>query len=334
MTQRTDELSGAAIEEQLAAALDAAGRIEGFRNVFLVACGGSHALMLPIQEILQSQTGAVEAHAMSSREFITRAPKSAGPHSMVIACSHSGNTPETVAAITAAREAGATTIALTNLPDSPLSEESEHHIYYQHGDEKLFAYTAAPLLYRLVYGIIDQLNGTDRADDVSQAVESIDRIVAALHVEHYSRADAWAKKHKHDGLIYTLGSGPNYGNAYSFAICFLQEMLWVHSQGINSAEFFHGPFEVTDVDVPFIELIGLGASREIDERAHDFVTKHSDEVLTVDASEWDLAGVAEDLRASYAHLVFGPLLRLYADRLSDHKGHPLSVRRYMWRSEY
>lgn len=334
MSDSISPLSTVTIDSQVDAAIAAVRDVPELRNIFLVACGGSYALMIPAQQILQTSTGAIEAHALNSREFTTRAPRSLGAHSVVIACSHSGNTPETVEAMAAAREAGAVTIDLTHVPGSPLDEAGQHHVYYQHGDDKLHAYTSAPLLYRLVYGILDHLNGTDLLPSVTEAVAKLDRLVAELQKEHGEQADAWAKAHARSEIIYTLGSGPNYGDSYAFAICLLQEMQWIHSQGINSAEFFHGPFEITDDDVPFIELIGLGASRPIDERAHDFVTQKSRDVLTLDAEDWDLTGIPSDLRASYAHLVFSPLLRLYADRLADHRGHPLSVRRYMWRSEY
>lgn len=322
------------IEGQLAAAIDAVRNFEGIRNVFLVACGGSYANMLPVEHLLQTETGAVPAHALNAGEFTARAPKALGLGSLVISCSHSGNTPETVKATQVARAAGAMTIALTNLPGSPLDEAAEFSIYYQHGDGKLYAYTGAPLLYRISWAIIDYLEESENSERVASAVESLDAIVASLQKVHQEPADAWARAHKRNELIYTLGSGPNFGQSYAFAICYLQEMLWVHSQGINSAEFFHGPFEITDFDVPFIELIGLGASRQIDERAHKFVTKYSEHVLTLDAEQWDLSRIEDSLRPSFTQLVFGPVLRVYADALSDYRGHPMSVRRYMWRTEY
>jgi fructoselysine 6-phosphate deglycase len=33
-------------------------------------------------------------------------------------------------------------------------------------------------------------------------------------------------------------------------------------------------------------------------------------------------------------MIFTPLLRNYAIRLADDRGHPLTVRRYMWRMDY
>ena len=328
-----EELTVDRIEEMVTTAIDALGSRSTLTNVYLAACGGSYALMIPLQQIVESGS-VLPAHALNSREFTTRAPKALGPGSVVIVCSHSGDTPETVEAARFGREQGALTIALTHRLDSPLAEAAEYVIGYQHGDDKRYAYTAAPLLYRLVHGLIDQVEGTIMLAAATAATLELDGLVAALHTEHFQRADVWAKAHSRSSLIYTMGSGPNYGTAYSFAICLLQEMLWVHSQGINGAEYFHGPFEITDYDVPFLELLGLGVTRPIDQRAHDFVTTKSDDVLTLDAASWDLSMIPEQLRASFAHLVFSPLLRLYAERLADHRGHPLTVRRYMWRMAY
>jgi fructoselysine 6-phosphate deglycase len=44
--------------------------------------------------------------------------------------------------------------------------------------------------------------------------------------------------------------------------------------------------------------------------------------------------VGEDLRKYFAYLIVNGLLRQYADWLAEHRGHPLSVRRYMWKMEY
>lgn len=321
------------IEGGVQAAIEALMNREA-KNVYLSACGGSYALMIPIQTILQSNAQGLEAHALNARELTTRKPTTLGKDSIVLLCSHSGMTPETVEAATYAREHGALMIALTHDPESPLAKAAEYVVIYQHGDGKDFGYTAAPLLYRLVRALIDKANGTNDLDRATEAVSELDRIVRAEQEKVAKTADEWGKKHARSEIVYTLSSGANYGVGYSFAICLLQEMLWVHSQGINAAEYFHGPFEITDFDVPFLSMVGIGDARVIDERALTFARSKSQDVTVLDAQGWDLSAVPEQLRGEYAHLVFGPVIRCFADALADHKGHPLSVRRYMWRMEY
>jgi fructoselysine 6-phosphate deglycase len=122
--------------------------------------------------------------------------------------------------------------------------------------------------------------------------------------------------------------------AYAFAICILQEMQWIHSQGIHSGEYFHGPFEITDHDVSFMVLQGTGPCRGMDERAIAFARKFSERVLVLDAAGFDTTGVDASVWDFLQPLVFQPLLRSYAIRLAEERGHPLTVRRYMWKMDY
>lgn len=58
----------------------------------------------------------------TSNEFNYRSPLALGKKSLVITRSHSGTTPETVSACEKAREAGALTIAISMIGDSPLAK--------------------------------------------------------------------------------------------------------------------------------------------------------------------------------------------------------------------
>lgn len=44
-------------------------------------------------------------------------------------------------------------------------------------------------------------------------------------------------------------------------ICSLQEMQWMDCGYLNSAEYFHGPFEVTDEDHLYILMMSRGRNR-------------------------------------------------------------------------
>ena len=67
------------------------------KNIYFVACGGSLAYMHNQQYIFDVETG-IPSFVLNSGEFLQRSPKALGSHSLVVTCSHSGNTPETIAA--------------------------------------------------------------------------------------------------------------------------------------------------------------------------------------------------------------------------------------------
>ena len=83
---------------------------------------------------------------------------------------------------------------------------------------------------------------------------------ARAHVAQ--RALDFAEEYKNDSVIYTMGSGAGYGAAYMESICIFMEMQWIHSGTIHTGEFFHGPFEVTDANTPFVIQVSEGSTRE------------------------------------------------------------------------
>lgn len=301
-------------------------------QIYLVACGGSKAFMHPVQYIFDLET-TIPAAVYSSNEFVHRCPKALGPQALFISCSHSGNTPETVRATELAREKGALTIALSNLEDSPLWKAAEYPIHYD-WKECDFSDSRYGMIYALIFGVLNALQPDERYERAINTVDVLQPAIDRAKEQHKELADQFGRAHKRDNLIYTMASGSNYGSAYSFSICLLMEMSWVNSNAIHSGEYFHGPFECTDFDVPFLVLKGIDACRPLDERAEKFCRKYSERVTTIDAADFDLHEVPEDLRCYFAAVVTDYVLRDYAEALADHRGHPLSVRRYMWRMEY
>lgn len=334
MTATATFVDSDTIETQLVAAREAIAARGDLARIVLTACGGSYANMMPVGYTLDTRAGSFESQVINAAEFTARDSTRVGADTVVILCSHSGTTPETVAAAEHARSRGALTVSFTFDPDSPLALASEYVIAYQHGDGKSEAHITSALLLRLAAGILDDADGTSLSSDVGSAVATLVELAPAVRARYAEDADRWAFTNRREELIYTMASGSNYGSAYSFAICLLQEMQWVHSACIHAGEYFHGPFEITDVDVPFIALLGLDQTRPVEQRAVDFVTRYSKNALVIDANDFPLDAVAESIRGDFAHILFNIALRAYADALADHRGHPLSVRRYMWRMEY
>lgn len=311
----------------------AAVKAKKVNHFYFVACGGSKALFEPAQYILDRELE-TPATVFTSNEFVHRAPKALNENSVVISCSHSGNTPETIKATEIARAKGATTICFSHLEDSALWNAAEFPIHYNWAEESDASDYNNAALYSLVFHILNAIQPNER---YARAIACVEKLPAVFktNVEKYAAAaKQFGSDYKRESLIYTMASGANYGVAYSFAICLLMEMQWIHSNAIHSGEYFHGPFEATDFDVPFIIIKGLDECRPLDERAHAFCKKYCNRITLIDAAEFELDGIDKDLQGYFTPLVVGVVLRKYADEIADHRGHPLSVRRYMWRMEY
>ncbi|MDQ1000211.1 fructoselysine 6-phosphate deglycase [Neobacillus niacini] len=303
-------------------------------HVYFVACGGSSAIMYPNKYILDREAKNLTSDVYSANEFIHRNPKKLGENSLVVLCSMSGTTPETVAAATFARQKGALTVGYTNQPTSPLAIESEFVVKYEWGTESVAFNTNLGLLYQLTFGVLNVLEGNDKFDKVINSLTNLQAVFEKSDVQYKDQAFQFGQDYKDEKVIYTMASGANYGIAYSYAICILMEMQWIHSNAIHAGEYFHGPFEIIDKDVPFIILLGLDETRPLDERALDFSKKYGEKLVVLDAKDLDLTGVDEDLKGYIAPLVLNNVLRRYAEQLAEARNHPLSKRRYMWKVEY
>lgn len=303
-------------------------------RVFFVACGGSSSLMYSSKYLMDHEAASLTSDLYSSNEFIHRNPRTLNDRSLVILCSLRGNTPETVEAAKFARSKGAITAAMTWVEDSPLAQASEFVLKYLWGADVKAEDSNYGILYQLVLGVLSVIEGNDKIEGFLNTLPQLDAIYDKARNQFTPTAKAYAARFKDEKVIYTMASGANYGVAYMFAICFLMEMQWKNSHAIHAGEFFHGPFEILDQDMPFILFLGLDETRPLEERALEFLKRYGEKLLIIDAKDYDFTGVSEELKPYVAPLVLNQVIRLFAAELALETGHPLETRRYMWKVPY
>src|SRR5699024_1229942 len=96
---------------------------------------GSFALMYLSKYIVDCEASKIDAHIYSSNEFLYRKHGKLNSNSVVLFCSHSGNTPESVEASKYAKKMGALTISLTNSLDGKLAEICDIPLKYEWGKD-------------------------------------------------------------------------------------------------------------------------------------------------------------------------------------------------------
>ena len=319
--------------KQIAQAVSAVEQMGTVNAVYFVACGGSQAVLMAGQYIFDKET-TVPSHVYTANEFVYDTPKSLNEQSLVISCSHSGNTPETVAATKLAREKGAMTIALSNAEGSPLWNAAQCPVHYDWGKKVSDSDKNKGILYGLLFHLLKVLAPSEKWDVCLKELDKLSELSGKAKELYQEKAERWAKENKREKLIYTIGSGINYGEVYSTAMCWFMEMQWIHSGCIHSGEYFHGPFEVTDYDVPFLLVKSIGNTRFLDQRVEDFSKKYSDKMLILDQEDLPLAGVADEAKPYIAAILSGVVIRQFVEAIAFERGHSLDVRRYMWHMEY
>ena len=148
------------------------------------------------------------------------------------------------------------------------------------------------------------------------------------------RAVKFGREHAADRVIYTVSGGPSFFAGYMESICHFMEMEWINSFAIHAGELFHGPFEITDRNTPFVVFMNSGPTRTMDERALRFLQTYSGRVTLVDANEFGVSQTGPHVEAYFSGIV-NWLSASQMDRgLEAEKDHPFMERRYMGRVDY
>lgn len=304
-------------------------------SVFFVGCGASMAELYPAKYFLDANAEKLRSTIYTANEFNYATPVSVNEKSIVITCSLGGTTPETVEASKKAMELGAAVIAVTNDGDSPLAKNAHHVIV--HGFKESYSKKMEKMSYVLCLAaeILNQYEGYAHYDAMmgsfDKVFELIDRSVESV----LPAAQKFAQEYKDAPVTYLMSSGAASHVAYSFSICLLMEMQWMNSASFHDGEFFHGPFEIVEKDVPFILLMNDGKTRPMDSRALTFLQRFDAKVTLIDAKDFALGSVVDSAVVDYFNpILISAVLRVYAEQLALVRNHPLSKRRYMWKLDY
>ena len=253
----------------------------------------------------------------------------------MISASLGGATPETVEANAIAKDKGATVISLTRIIDAPLTKDADYVIY--HGFAENYATKLEKTGYCLLLAVelLNQVEGYEHYDKMMDGFAKIYDLSQESAESARKAAKQFAQRFKDEKVIYIMSSGATHEVAYSSSVCLMMEMQWINSGTFHAGEFFHGPFEIVDKDVPFILLMNDGKTRAIDSRALAFLDRFDAKTEVVDALDYGLSAFIEKEVLDYFNpFVITAVFRVYAEELSYAREHPLTKRRYMWKLSY
>jgi len=305
------------------------------KNVYFVACGGSLVDLYPGYYFIQTESTTMNAIWITSKELVVSAPKQLGKSSLLIVCSHGGNTKETVEAAKFGLERGASVITLTHTHGSACDDENMIPIVYSWEDET----DEKEKPQGIVLSLLNELMLMQEPeymlyDVICEGLEKIDKIVREAKVKVKNKSWLFAKKYYDEPFLYVLASGASYSQAYGFSICSLQEMQWIDCCYLNSGEYFHGPFEVTDEDHLYVVLMSRGKNRIMDERVVEFLKKYGKKYEVIDASLLGMDQIDDRCVEYFNPILFYAMSVVYRTALQDKRNHPLDMRRYMGVVEY
>lgn len=301
-------------------------------HVYFVACGGSYAGLYPAKYFLQSEAKDLIIVHYSSNAVLHATPKALGKDSIVITSLSPAPLPRPFVPLALRRKLALLLSLLPMMLRALLAKNGDHVVTYGTTKEPNDNGHAKALW--LAVEILNQIEGYAHYDAFMASYEKYNEIVPVAKEKFAPTAKAWAEKYGEEKLIYVMGSGPNFGVTYSYAICLLQEMQWIHSSAIHSGEYFHGPFEITDKDVPFIMMMSTGRTRALDQRALDFLHRFGEKIMVLDNEEMGLNALDPNVAEFFNQIFTAALLDMFYMDLCEVRKHPRPTRRYMWKLKY
>ena len=236
------------------AAIGAALRRLKPRAVITCARGSSDHAATYAKYLIETRAGVLTASAAPSVSSIYGVSQDLSG-CLFIALSQSGRSPDLLASVAAAKEAGATILALCNSPDAPLIGASDWVIPLRAGVEISVAATKSYLatlaaLFRLVAAWT-----LDAA--LTSALDTLPALMDRSWALDWSAALPPLERAEH---LYVVGRGLGLAAAQETALKF-KETCGLHAEAFSSAELRHGPYALLGAGFPALLLAQPDATR-------------------------------------------------------------------------
>jgi glucosamine--fructose-6-phosphate aminotransferase (isomerizing) len=240
-------------------------KIVNAKRLIIVACGTSwHAGI--VGEYLLEELARIPVEVEYASEFRYRNPI-INEDDVVICISQSGETADTIAAITLAKERGATILGICNVVGSSISRLTDCGSYTHAGPEigvaSTKAFTAQVTVLTLLALMIGKKKGTIPSNRFNRILFELNSIPEK--VEEVLKSDEQikfiAEIYKDASNALYLGRGINFPVALEGALK-LKEISYIHAEGYPAAEMKHGPIALIDEEMPIFVIATKDASYE------------------------------------------------------------------------
>ena len=171
-------------------------------------------------------------------------------HCLVVGVSQSGQSPDIVGVLAEARQQGCPTLAITNLPDSPLGRVADFVIDIRAGVE---AAVAATKTYTAELMAIAMLSVALEKDQSRRSLLAAVPDWAAQVLEQEQRIAHVAARYRFMQHCVVLGRGYNYSTAFEWSLK-LKELAYVLAEPYSSADFLHGPIAMVERGFPVMAV--------------------------------------------------------------------------------
>ena len=210
-------------------------------------------------------------------------------NALVVGVSQSGQSPDIVSVLEEGRRQGCLTLAITNIPDSPLANAADHVLDIQAGEEKAVAatktYTAELMAIAMLSAALN--NSDERWSELAKVPKwteqalALDATIARI-----------SERFRYMSQCVVLGRGFNYATAFEWALK-LKELTYIIAEPYSSADFQHGPIAMVEGGFP---ILAVAPNGKVQKSMHDMLTrlrKEQDAELVVISDDAETLSLAQ-----------------------------------------
>ncbi len=175
-------------------------------------------------------------------------------NALVVGVSQSGQSPDIVSVLEEGRRQNCLTIAITNIPDSPLAKAADFVLDIQAGPEKAVAatktYTAELMSVAMISAALS--NSMERWNELASVSKWAEQTLALDQ-----QIAQMTQRYRYMSQCVVLGRGFNYATAFEWALK-LKELTYLIAEPYSSADFQHGPIAMVEGGFPVLAVAPSG----------------------------------------------------------------------------
>ena len=275
------------------------GALSQVSEVRLIGMGTSlHAAMIG-EYVVEDWVG-VACRAQDASEFRYRRPV-LSPGALAVVITQSGETADSLVAMRRAQEAGAATLAITNVVGSSAARDAQGCVFLNCGPEVGVASTktfVAQVLSQYLLAL--RLAGArrrmsdSRREQLARSLQSLPEQVREVlaqeaEIERLARAYCGYR----DFMF--IGRGINFPVAMEGALK-LKEVSYVHAEGASGGELKHGPIALLHPEFPVVAICTEGLTRaKMVSNVHEVAAREAPVLALVSGDDTALDTVARDV---------------------------------------
>jgi len=240
----------------------AAGLKKGkFQRILLTGMGSSFHALYPLN--LELVNHGLTAFMVETSELVHYKHRFFDPHTLIIAVSQSGRSAEVVRLLEMNRNHSAL-VAVTNTEDSALARRSDAVVLTQAGQEfsvSCKTYVTALMALRWVGDVLCEKDSRRTWRELKQAAPAVSTYLRGweAHVQNL------ASELRDIGHLFLVGRGASLAAVGTGALI-VKESDHFHAEGMSSAAFRHGPFEMLSRETFVLVFSGDTKTRNLNQK--------------------------------------------------------------------